>query len=212
MIGYADDVEYARSRLVETIVRVGGVPVLVNVIEGKNAVHCTDLTTGNLITVKLKDLDINPVPLGYANVHNVALYVVRTPKRQDWRQGLRQNTIRVTSLKQNVAPPIPALDDAPIARPRAAPRLERAFAINYTDLVPTIMGTYPKVDEVFDKFKAKKNMSSHAFSRNFAITRLGDLIFKGVFSVGKISPKKDYELERKYDFVRELLEEELIAA
>jgi hypothetical protein len=55
-------------------------------------------------------------------------------------------------------------------------------------------------------------MESMAFSRNFAVKGDNILTYKGKWDVGTITDTKDYTLSPKFDWVRETLDEELVAA
>lgn len=97
-----EDAQYAGSRLNGTIVRSkSGAPIVIDkVVDGEDGgliayTHkFTEVPGVNRKKVLLNNLDLSPVPLGFAyNGHGVA-YLQRTPKRNDWRQGLRRNTLR----------------------------------------------------------------------------------------------------------------------
>ena len=85
--------EYAAARLIGTIVRTTeGIPIHIDgIIE--DAVRYRKIQNGEEAACLLKDLDINPVPLGYVKVGRGYQYASRLPKRDDWRQGLRNNTL-----------------------------------------------------------------------------------------------------------------------
>lgn len=94
---YAKDYAYADSRLTGTIVRHASTatPVLVEgVSHGDGSTAVRFLLSGNRKIVKLRELDLSPVPLGYVNRNGEdAVWCCRVPKRNDWRQGLRDNTL-----------------------------------------------------------------------------------------------------------------------
>lgn len=181
-----DDAAYARSRLVETVVMCRGLPVVVDDIRAKTAA-LRILNTNEQLIVKADELDITPVKLGYINESNRALYLTRTPMREDWRQGLRARSIRVVGYDSKIYEPAPA------------------------SLYDTILGIYPKLEYCFSVVKANV-ADSFAFSRNFALKNEGKLLYKGKWEVGHIEENKQYELFPKFDWVREMLDEELVAA
>ena len=90
-----DTAEYANSRLAETIVRIGDVPIYVVCVRAGMVVEYTilDSDDDSVHTCKLEELNLEPVPLGYFNTHKSAYYASRQPRRDDWRQGLRQQLI-----------------------------------------------------------------------------------------------------------------------
>ena len=92
-----DTDDYARSRLLHTIVLHEGKPVEVGHIEGGKAIlqHLKDGTTVN---VQLSEIDLTPIRLGYFNHGGDAHYLKRLPKRNDWRQGLRGNNVNMPRL------------------------------------------------------------------------------------------------------------------
>jgi len=141
-----DTAEYANQRLQETIVRHNGFPCKV--------VHCAndrvDIITSHIVylhnrkdkIVPFRELDLTPVPLGFANgVYGVS-YLARISLRKDWKQGLRSNTLR--SLF--------GVD----------PRW-----IDDKSLSNTIMGKYPTFDKAMEE-AVNSNMIV-AFTRDFAV-------------------------------------------
>lgn len=180
-----DDANYARTRLVDTVVMCRGLPVKVEDIKVKNAAVRV-LNTNELLVVKTVELDITPVKLGYLNEDTQALYLTRTPMREDWRQGLRSMSIRVIGH----------------GRDRYQPPAEGLFN--------TILGRYPALDVCIDLVKSRL-AGSLAFSRNFAIVGGDNLLYKGKWKVGTIAKTKDYNLFPQFDWVREMLDEELAA-
>ena len=92
-----DTDEYARSRLLNTIVLHKGKPVEVGHIEDGKAILQV-LGAGGVIKAPLSELDLSPIRLGYVNHGGGAHYLKRLPKRRDWRQGLRDNNINKPEL------------------------------------------------------------------------------------------------------------------
>lgn len=165
MRGY-DTVEYARSRLVETIIRLKGSPVMVLGVSGKDSditVEYNDLLNDGVYGMAaLSDCDLNPVPLGYVNHKRSSHYIMRTPMRRDWRQGLRMLN----------------LVDAEGAQPRL---------VSYASIGQTILGKFPSFKLSLEMLSTKslKNKSI-AFHRDFAIDCEGLMEYKGTFAAGKI--------------------------
>lgn len=156
-----DTVEYARSRLIETIIRIDNTPVLVMDIDGTNdniTVHYEHLLHSNgTHTAPLKQFNLDPVELGYVNHKNKASYLCRAPMRRDWRQGARiMNMIDVDGYQ-----------------PRGIP---------YRVIAQTIMGNYPKWKSCLDTISSK-DVVSVAFHREFSVSKAGIINYKGIVDV-----------------------------
>lgn len=90
-----DTAEYANNRLADTIVRLKDEPVYVHGVRENWKVDITPLGKGDSEVCNFDQLNLEPVPLGFCNTRRAgAVYVSRLPRRDDWRQGLRQNTIK----------------------------------------------------------------------------------------------------------------------
>lgn len=90
-----NEVEYAKTRLLETIVSYKGLPVLVESIDSSGLVEFKYIKDLRESSCSLNELDINPLPLGYCNYNRYAFYLTRMPMRQDWKQGLRNRNILI---------------------------------------------------------------------------------------------------------------------
>ena len=65
-------------------------------LRGQPFVFARDWTNGGVnILCPFIELDISPVKLGYVNYGASSYYVVRTPLRRCWRQGMRHNNLRI---------------------------------------------------------------------------------------------------------------------
>lgn len=96
---YKDDYQYAATRLIGTIVKYGGEPV--EVVDFENGtVSIKNLVSDMCTEVDLSSLDLTPVKLGYVDIDGRIVYVARVPKREDWRQGLRNNNINLNLEKE----------------------------------------------------------------------------------------------------------------
>lgn len=185
-----EEPQYAGTRLRESIVRFKGEPVFVLQVGAKGGkvafqtlARAEDHELAGIGECTLQDLDINPVPLGYVNEAKFAYYVSRCPVREDWRQGLRKNTMRT----------IPG-----------------GINVNFKFLRQTILGKYPNLKDAL-KLVNDRERESVAFSRSFAISRGGILHHKGQWQVGEID-ERGYTLLPKFQWVEEALNEELNAA
>jgi len=117
--------------------------------------------------VEVDSLNLEPVSLGYVNVEDRAIFVVRKPMRQDWRQGLRRENY--TFLGDM------GWDELP-----------------EKELRNTILGKYPSLEEA-KAITIKNNKASVAFSRNFALG--GNNLYYKTRVVGTnmmLSPKFSY--------------------
>jgi len=173
--------QYAKQRLLETVVRWKGNAVMVKEITG-NRVIFKILSNGTAGDCPFNELDINPVPLGYCNAGIDAQYLARIPMREDWKQGLRFNNLR---NHQGHTPDI-----------------------SWKSIANTIEGKYPTIEEAFKSLKSP-NKNSVAFSRNFAITKEKRLRYKGNHDVGYFTDVNEYTLEGKYIYLKELATEEI---
>lgn len=181
-----DTVAYARTRLVETIVMREKEPVMIMSVDGEDN---NILLTYNPILAskgvfsqdKLSNFDLNPVSLGYVNHKGVAHYLMRTPMRKDWRQGLRMlNVVDAEGMN---------------------PRL-----ISYRSMAQTMMGKFPTFKSTLDTLSRGRDYIAQAFHRDFSISRDGVLQYKGIFNVGNVDMSNGSVLIEK-NWVREAFEE-----
>lgn len=192
MRGY-DTAEYAATRLVDTIIMHNNEPILVHkvgMIDDQISVRCTRLLDeeDKVMEVYLSECDINPVSLGYVNHKKNAHYIMRAPMRRDWRQGLRMLN----------------LVDSEGASPRGIP---------YRTIAHTIMGSYPTFKSSLERLNSKDKILRMAFSRDFSVTREGDLTYKGMIDVGKVDMNSGSILiNDNCNWVGEALDESMEAA
>lgn len=152
--------EYAKSRLIGTIVRrrmLGGALKAINVEAMADGVVIHRILCSNAADhCKLDDLDITPVPLGYVNTNHQAAYLTRRPMRQDWRQGLR-------SLNGAFVGPHHWED------------------MGLKKLADTIEGIYPTYKQVIGKVvRNPAGEGSMAFSRELAVNIEKQLLYKTI--------------------------------
>lgn len=177
---YADDYEYANSRLTETIVRLKGEPVYVyKVGPGMK----TDYSLLNEMHVmkqcKTEELDLKPVPLGYCNYNKNACYLSRIPMRRDWRQGLRRGNF--ASLSGMNADRIP-----------------------YEALKQCIIGEYPTFTAALE---AVKKLKSIAWHRHWCVDANNQVFYKGNGRPVGVVSGTDIVLSSKYQYLKEALKE-----
>lgn len=158
------NIEYARGRLVGTIVRVGGKAAHIDELT-KTTVKYTDFIEGRAALAKIDEMDITPVPLGYCNTMGLSTYLVRYPVRQDWKQGLRHKTLKTIGPKE-----LRITSDM----------------IPWVDVFKTINGMYPKFLEVVKHLHDDRGLRSEAYCRDFAIYQDMTIMYKEQFTIGTV--------------------------
>ena len=187
---YSDTV-YAHERLAGTLVRHNDTPVLVVEIISNGRALVQPAGGGKMYEVMdYKELDLTPVPLGNINTpEGEVSYIFRIPKRNDWRQGLRTNNMGA---------------------------LGRKTGHNNGLVARLIRGIYPTVMDCIESI-FNEEASDRAFGRNFSIRKGRNddyvLVFRNKKEVGTLKPNKaggvTYELSKKFEFMEEMLKEEL---
>ena len=94
MTMYANDYEYAATRLNGTIICRNGMPLQVLEVMRDGNVICQTIITERRREFPLKDFDLSTPELGFINHKGGIHYLARVPKRDDWRQGLRTNSVK----------------------------------------------------------------------------------------------------------------------
>ena len=158
---YTDDIEYIRGRLVDTIVRYGDEPVMIDAISpsrGRFMVTCTYLKDDVQEVYPLSQFNLESAPLGYINAHGEANYCVRKPMRHDWRQGIRAANLTFVSG-----------DDTDHSKEVDLP---------LRPLRDTIVGEYPSFKEAQRRLKEDGD-NLVAFSRDFALGKDKTIHYKG---------------------------------
>jgi len=182
------EVGYASERLVGTLVRHAGKAVKVNVIDITGATDITYLSAGRREITTLAKLDITPVPLGFCNFQGQAVYLSRSPVRQDWKQGLRPKTLRVSG------------------------EFFRSEDINFKAIGKTVDNEYPTFKDTVEHLN-KKGGDIHALAwcREFSLDIEMNIYYKVFGRVGTILDVKDrrFTLDAQYGWVMEALEEAL---
>lgn len=186
-----DSEAYAVNRIVGTFVRhKDGTAIEVISIQDKQVVS-KELLTNKERIFPYNELDINPIPLGYANTNGAAIYLVRSPMRNDWKQGARWKNLRWIE---------PGRED------------------NLSDRVPTkvlanvVHGLYPSYgDTVKALTGGKDRIFSKAWCRHFAMDVNWNIFHRGKYLIGKmLDPvRREYKLNDDYWWTKEALEESL---
>jgi hypothetical protein len=177
---YEDNLDYARQRLLKTLVRVGKDPFFVETISARGVVQGILISEDEdtIAEVKMKDLNLEPVPLGFVNINKDVVFAVRKPMRRDWRQGLRLGNMAFLTRQ--------GFDRFP-----------------FRQLRNTILNNYPSLHDI--KHIHLKTCKRVAFSRNFALDREGQLWYKGDNIVGRYDNL--FELDPQYKYLNEHLQE-----
>lgn len=183
---YYDDIEYARRRLTDTLVRKSdGSPLYVMSVQygskgsievlGHNSVSSADEM------VDLRDIDLTPVPLGFLNLSHRMVYLCRKPMRKDWKQGLSHNSLVIYGADKR--------------------------DVNLSKIAHTVLGKYPSVSSCVSLVTSKKG-GSQAFSRDFGVVYDGGevkLVYRK-YTVGKHTGK-DFVLDPDKFFLEQHLTE-----
>lgn len=179
---YGDDWTYADSRLRGTIVRCKGELFQVSQVRPGGSVQGFWVKNELMVTVRLEDLDLKPIPLGFVNHKGVATYVMRVPRRDDWKQGVRNKTLH-------------GIGGVPVEK------------LPHTALIQPIDNLYPTFNEAFDLVMGE--MSCVAWCRVFAITSRRRIIYKGLGDVGRVSPDRVPTLYDNKQHLQQALEASL---
>jgi hypothetical protein len=182
---YGKDYEYASSRLENTIVRLGGEPVMVQRVDMDGVCMYNLLKDGGdaeFKRVEIDKLDLHPVPLGYVNKGAYCGFLTRIPKRHDWRQGLRKNNsmiLRGANISYN------GIYGKPLHR--------------------CIVGSYPSYKVCVQKIRAG-GQHNIAWCRDFCLNHDGSVQYKGSFIVGRLDMDDGVELIKEFQYLQEKLE------
>lgn len=150
---YKDEYRYAGSRLVGSVVRFNGKPVMVDNVDEEGRATGYYIKSERPFNAHISNMNLDPVPLGYINTGSNAVYIARQPKRNDWRQGMRFANVK--SINSNITP----------------------NELGYKCIAPCIMGEFPNIEECQ---KAVANgANSMAFSRRFSIGNNKSLSYRG---------------------------------
>ena len=98
-----DTGQYAGSRINQTVVMCKRTPIFVtHVSSGKVVSGKTLGRGGRRVRADLSELNMTNHKLGYFNSGGIAYYMSRKAMRNDWRQGLRINNVRVVPDKYDL--------------------------------------------------------------------------------------------------------------
>ncbi len=186
-----DSEAYAQNRVVGTFVRhKDGTAIEVVNIAGKQVI-AKELLTGKDRVFPYDELDINPIPLGYANTNGAAVYLARSPMRNDWKQGARWKNLRWITFggEDNFRERMPA---------KVLGGVVQGLYPTYNDTVKALTG-------------GRDRILSKAWCRHFAMDVNWNIYHRGKYLIGKmIDPvRREYKLNDDYWWTKEALEESL---
>lgn len=192
-----DNVDYARERLSNTVVRIKKQVVYLSHHDGWSY-RATDISTrkNQIVDIRKIEIDIKPIPLGYINFQGSAYYASRRPVRR-WKQGLSEDAISFNYVDA----------DGKVLDPHMR------GVISSKNLADCVNNIYPTLKEAYLKVYSGK-CAGVAFSRVFAISHSSNknnpcvLLYKGAV-VGVVN-YKGINLDSRYYFLKELLEEVLV--
>ena len=179
---FFDTPRYARQALANCLVRIGESPVWVGEIGEDFSTTFTYLSNGRMSVIpdirKVVDFNIQPVPLGYINLGEKAVYLRRIPRRR-WKQGLSSD-----SLDKRIG----------------------AHALRSRSMANCILGRYPSLEKALSR--VKDGLFSSAFDRDWAVSAgvvNPDLKYKGVV-VGIVDNDNVPRLSLDNQYLHECLE------
>ena len=138
---------------------------------------------GKVGVYPLAQLDISPVRLGYINYLGDTFYIVRTPMRNDWRQGFRHSNLMQINNGENFPPNLP-----------------------YANMYDTIHDKFPTYYECLDKVSnPDSDTISMAWHRDWSLGPDYRVYNKGR-KVGKIKDGQPL-LKKTFAYLQESLDE-----
>ena len=179
-------IEYARSRLLGTMVFAKGKPVVVEDCYDQHLVGF-DPSTKEMFEYDWEDVDLKPPSVGYINHGTRASYLMRYPARQ-WKQGIRLGQFQ---------------------------NLPNGVRLTGPSFLKAVTHKFPKANKCVEDLLNEEKISE-AFDKNFSFFRSGEgrvfLHFKG-FPVGLVTNPMETVNEISWvngnDFLTETYQEAL---
>ncbi len=191
MTMYKNDYGYAATRLNGTIICRNGLPLQVREVARDGTVYCQTIITERPREFPLREFDLSTPELGFINHKGSIHYLARVPKRDDWRQGLRTNSVK--------------------------DMLERSRMTNGM-IYKGVRGKFPSFEEAVELSLTEGGLV--AFSRHWALQANGvgacDLYYKWYGKAGKCSyegsdvrlePSESYQFQHLRESLEEVLDE-----
>lgn len=180
---FFNEARYARQALANCLVRVGEAPVWIEDINEDFSTSFYYPMNGKRSDIaditKVKDLNVEPVPLGYINIGTQASYCKRVPCRR-WKQGLSRESLDIRAMGINI--------------------------LKTKNFSNCILGKYPSLPKSLDLLGERQ--TSIAFERSWAV-QVGivepSLLYKGKY-VGIVKDGRPVLVD-KFDYLKEILEE-----
>lgn len=177
------DAHHAQGRLVGTLIRYEGKPVIVRDVvphKGSFVIEAYYASDEKRFSDVIENFDLTPVPLGNIVVGNRFGYFTRTPDRR-WKQGLTRDSMQGNDMPWEVDRP----------------------GLQSVGLINAIIGKYPTFDNAYRDVEANK-AKALPFDRNFGLGRNNQglilLLHRGL-EVGLID--NDIFIDRKFFYLQE---------
>ena len=193
---FNNDKSYAASRILDTHMRTihGELEYIQSIIGVDNKLDTSVIKTITGKHLDIKERNISEFhyqigPLGFINSPtDGAIFVARTPIREDWRQGLRARQLVSSYIDSET---------------KESPGRNFIFD-NISYLNNCIKKTYPKFDEQLLE-EIEENGLGQAFDANYAVSSNFSLFFKH-HKVGKVSSNGKIKLDQSNFFLENQLQ------
>ena len=187
MSDFSHDPRWLISRLSGTVIRVNNRAFYVDSgsSDGKDStIGGFYLRNNQNLVVKLycDEVNLHSPPLGFVNINRQCVFIARTPKRADWRQGIRLANVWVHGGKR----------------------------IDVHDFFQPIDNVYPP-RTLCASLVLNEEVSSVAFHRRWAFTSGLRVQHKNLI-VGKLNIENEQiNLDTKYSYLQEMVERDIYA-
>lgn len=184
---YGRDTEYARKRLENTVVYSSKKKDLVFIHGVHEDPSPKVFFSGVLVSEPTKaaeftteDIDLEPIPLGYVYLSRKqrACFLSRIPMRTAYRQGLATSCLHLSGSSSK-------------------------SDLDLKDLMMAAFDSYPTLASAK---KAVTKCASMPFSRHFALTTEGKVLYRGQAVVGKLNAAGHPVLESNYGYLQQHLD------
>jgi len=182
---------YAESRLLDCVVRVidSGCPALFQGFSDLKAVVIKadfDSLKTPLVEEDLDNIQISHFPLGFSLISGCTYYVLKTPSRAAWKQGLYCKNVRYFAYSNQ----------------------EGYFTsitgrnVDTRDFIPPFLDHYPTMSQALTMLDSN-DFPSVPIDRNFCLDHKMNLFYR-TSSIGKFNREKGVlSIKRKFEFLKE---------